>query len=59
MLNNIHPNIYYKFNVFQKQNSTRIATEEEEEEEEAGCSRNHTTKKRLQMYHHLSLIKCP
>jgi hypothetical protein len=58
MLNNIHPNIHYKFNVFKKQNWTRIAAEleEEDEEEEAGCSRDHTAKKGLHMYHHSSLI---
>jgi len=27
-----------------------------EEEEEAGCSRDHTAKKGLHMYHHPSLI---
>jgi hypothetical protein len=61
MLNNIHPNINYKFNVFKKQNWTRIAAEleeedEEEEDEEVGCSRDRTTKKGLHMYHHSSLI---
>jgi len=66
MLNNIHPNIHYKFNVFKKQNWTRIAAEleeeeeeeedEEEEEEEVGCSRDRTAKKGLHMYHHSSLI---
>jgi hypothetical protein len=55
MLNNIHPNIHYKFNVFKKQNQTRIAAKLEEEEE-AGCSRDRTTKKKLHMYHHPSLI---
>ena len=56
MLNNIHPNIHYKFNVFQKQKYTRITTELEEEEEDGGCSRDRTTKKRLHMYHHPSWI---
>ena len=61
MLNNIHPNIYYKFNVFQKQNWTRLTAEleeeeEEEEEVEASCSRDCTAKKGLHMYHHPSLI---
>jgi hypothetical protein len=54
MLNNIHPNIYYKFNVFQKQNKTRITAELEEEED--GCSWDRTAKKGLHMYHHPSLI---
>ena len=54
MLNNIHPNIHYKFNVLKKKfnwNNGRTG-----EEEEAGCSRDRMTKKRLHMYHHPSLI---
>jgi len=54
MLNYIHPNIHCKFNVFKKQNETRIAAEEE-----VGCSQDRTTKKGLHMYHHPSLISSP
>jgi hypothetical protein len=58
MLNNIHPNIHNKFNVFKKQNSSRIAVELEEEEE-AGSFRDRTAKKELHKYHHPSFISSP
>jgi len=48
MLNNIHRNIHYKFNVLKnKIKLIKIAAEleEEEEEEEAGCCRDRTGQK--------------
>jgi hypothetical protein len=59
MLNNIHQNIHYKFNVLKnKIKLIKIVAEleEEEEEKEAGCCRNLTTKKKQHMDHHPSLI---
>jgi hypothetical protein len=54
MLNNIHRNIHYKFNVFKKIKLIKMAAELEEEE--AGCCRNRTAKKEQHMDHHPSLI---
>ena len=58
MLNNIHQNIHYKFNVLKnKIKQIKIAAElEEEKEEEAGCCRGRTAKKKQHMNHHPSLI---
>jgi hypothetical protein len=57
MLNNIHRNIHYKFNVLKnKIKLIKIATELEEEEEEAGCCRDRTAKKEQHMDHYPSLI---
>jgi len=56
MLNNIHQNIHYKFNVFFKKiKLIKIAVELEEEEEASYC-RDRTTKKKQHMDHHPSLI---
>jgi len=47
MLNNIHQNIHYKFNVLKnKIKLIKIAAELEEEEEEVGCCRGRTAKKK-------------
>jgi hypothetical protein len=56
MLNNIHRNIHYKFNV--KKNKIKLIkiAAELEEEEEAGCCRDRTAKKKQHMVHHPSLI---
>jgi hypothetical protein len=57
MLNNIHQNIHYKFNVLKNLiKLIKIAVELEEEEEEAGCCQDRTTKKKQHMDHHPSLI---
>jgi len=45
-------NIHYKLNVFKNIYYIRTMTELEDEEEEAGCSRDHTAKMGLHMYHH-------
>jgi len=61
MLNNIHQNIHYKFNVLKnKIKLIKIAAQlEEKEEEEVGCCRDCTTKKKQHMDNHPSLIYSP
>jgi hypothetical protein len=55
MLNNIHRNIHYKFNVL-KNKIKLIKIAAELEEEEAGCCRDRMAKKKQHMDHHPSLI---
>jgi hypothetical protein len=55
MLNNIHRNIHYKFNVL-KNKIKLIKIAAELEEEEVGCCRDRTAKKKQHMDHHQSLI---
>jgi len=51
MLNNIHQNIHYKFNVLKNKIklikiAAELEEEEEEKEEEVGCCRGRTAKKK-------------
>jgi len=59
MLNNIHRNIHYKFNVLKNKIKLIKIAAAEEEEEEAGCCWNRTAKKKQHMDHHPSLIQSP
>jgi hypothetical protein len=54
MLNNIHRNIHYKFNVLK--NKIKLIKIAVELEEEVGCCRDRTAKKEQHMDHHPSLI---
>jgi len=56
MLNNIHQNIHYKFNVLKNIIKLIKIAAELEEEEEAGCCRDRTAKKKQHMDHQPSLI---